>query len=368
MYSHIVLEGSHYEIGKIQGQRMKSKPGFVKWFTAQNPQEGAIDDRSYAGIRSIFEEHCPGINEEIEGIADELGVSPQTILYYTYSCTPQGSCSQFALLPKITENGHCLVGRSYEWNTEDDFTLCTTRVSGKAAHIGFTLLSLGRIDGINEHGLCVTMSAGAPMRPVSESGLKFWALIRTLLENCRNVDEALERIKNCPVSFFLNLIVADRSGSAALVEIAESRRAVKRIDASSDSSFVFATNQFTLEGMVHETPRRMWQSLVRYKAIERRIGAAQPKVGIAQIKSLLSDKMPDGLTCHHYSETLGTLWSMIFDLNEGAVDVCMGSPQLNPWRRFDLDPGMPAAEYSCKLPDEAADPAIFRHLEADEQP
>jgi len=56
------------------------------------------------------------------------------------------------VLPGLTASGHVLLGRSYAFDdTMDDLQLCTTRVAGKYAHVGFSLLLLGRLDGLNEH-------------------------------------------------------------------------------------------------------------------------------------------------------------------------------------------------------------------------
>lgn len=362
IYTHLILEGSHYDAGRKQTAVFAKKPGFTQWFCTAAANGNGLSDDDFSRTRKIFDEYCPGINEEIEGMADELAVRPRDIAYYALTHSQKGSCSHFALLPPLTENGHTLVGRSYEWNLQDDFTLCTTRVKDKASHIGFTALALGRFEGLNEHGLCVTMSAAAPMRPVLGEGIKFWALIRILLDNCRNVDEALETVKRCPVSFFLNLIVADKDSGAALIEIAEDRRAFKRIGGAYGGNALYATNHFNLEGMQHETTRRMRMSINRYETMVRRLSETGPKISTAQIKSLLSGKMPDGLCAHHYSDYFGTLWSMLFDLDTGCIDICMGSPQMNQWRNYSLHTDSPAGEFICKLPDEKPDPGIFEHV------
>lgn len=112
---------------------------------------------------------------------------------------------------------------------QDDFRLCTTRIHGKAAHMGFSLLQFGRIDGMNEHGLCITMSAGCPLVQPVEEGCRFWAVVRTVLDRCHSVPEALEIIQSIPISFHLNLLLTDKHGESALIEMFSSKRAIKRI-------------------------------------------------------------------------------------------------------------------------------------------
>ena len=363
-FRHVILEGDNYAIGRKQAHHLAADPEYLKWFTSPHVMKGKMSEEDYFEAVKCFERYCPGINAEIEGMADVLKTHPREIIYYAFTHTPKGNCSHFALHPSITENGHTMVGRSYEWNdNEDDFRLCTTRVKGKAAHIGFSCIMLGRMDGINEHGLCVTMSNGSPMREAACEGVKFWAVIRSILENCKTAEEGAEMAMNTPVSFFLNLIIADKSGKAVLVETACDKKELLWINADAGRKFIHSTNHFTLEGLVNETEKRMSHSKLRYDFIRKRLNSALPEVSYDEIKKILSDKMPEGLTCHYYSETLGTLWSMIFDLDEFRADICFGSPQLNKWRSFDFKSGGIDNYFSVGFLDETAAPSIWEHVE-----
>ncbi len=55
-------------------------------------------------------------------------------------------------------------------------------------------------------------------------GLQFWAVIRYLLENCKDVDEALEYLKDMPIAYNINLLLADKSGNIALVETLDGKK------------------------------------------------------------------------------------------------------------------------------------------------
>jgi len=253
------------------------------------------------------------------------------------------------------------VGRSYEWSDSDDHDrqLLTTHVTGKAAHIGFSLFHFGRLDGLNEHGLCVTMT-GQPLVKNPGTGVAFWVLIRALLDNCRNVNEALRLAEAIPTSYGYSVLLADKSGAMALIDSAGEHRNVRR--ASSDDAFLWCTNHFTTPDMAEHQSRRMWQSVARYEAIRRTLNAAGRQVDDQVIKQLLTAKYPEGVCCHHYSEGLGTLWSMVFDVTDSSIEICFGSPQLNPWRRFDLSGIKGIQEYEAALPDEPADTDVWRSV------
>lgn len=351
-FNHVVLEGTAYEAGKMQGEWIRQIPPYAKVMTSLPEGMPPLSEKAAAGMLETFDKYCPGLNEEIRGFADGLGVKPEQVAYYLNSLKAKGACSQMAILPKAVKNGHTYVGRSYEWSLEDDMRLCTTRIKGKAAHTGFSVFLFGRLDGMNEHGLCVTMSAGTPGTEPQENGFMFWAIIRRILDTCRNIDEALEVIAEMPTSFNWNLVLTHKSGEAALVEIACSHRAVKRIGPNSDERFVCATNQYMLPDMLEYDTGRMWQSVARYNVIKQRLEAAGSDVNAELIRSILSNRLPDGVCCHHYSDWLGTLWSIIYDVTEGNMEVCFGSPQVNPWRTFTAGGNNRPGSFAVKIPDE----------------
>lgn len=360
IFTHVILEGTAYEVGKLQGEMLWADcPGYARYLTS--PVEGYKNSAEESTwLMKYFDKYCPGINEELEGFAAALGVEPAQVAYRALSTKLQGQCSHIALLPGITRDKHILMGRSYEWGDEDDFRLVTTRIKGKASHLGFSAIQFGRYEGMNEYGLGVTMSAGVPRVDPQSGGLRFWAVIRTLLDCCKTVDEALKMLDNMPMSMNCNLIMADRTGEAALAEIACQNKAVKRINNASADQYVLATNHFTLPEMLPYDANRMRQSVDRYLAIRRAVEASAPQVSHETIRKVLSAKAPEGVCCHYYKDWLGTLWSMIFDITDRTVEICFGSPQVNPWRKFDLSGTPGVTEYKVILPNEkVAEPQKF---------
>ena len=371
VYAHDVLEGSAYDVGRLQGERLKQSPALAQFFAAPPPGGSPLTPRQAETALRFFDRHCPGLNEEIRGCAEALGAPPEQLVYYAFTYQSDGQCSHLAVLPPASPEGHVRVARSYEFHPgQSDLRLATTRVAGHYAHMGFSEILFGRDDGLNERGLCVTMSAGAPRASTEPGGCMFWALVRTVLDRCATVDEALEVVQSIPVSFNLNLLLADRTGQAALVEIACSHRAVKRIGPETSDQYLIATNHYTLPTMQAWDTGRMWNSVARYQAVERRLRAAWPAVTPEVLRSLLSAPYPTGVCCHYYSDYLGTLWSEVFDVTAGTVEVCFGAPDSAPsgaplaglWRTFDLHSPAGFADYPVQLPDTPADPALWRKL------
>jgi predicted choloylglycine hydrolase len=215
-----------------------------------NPHFPPEPEKTAEEMRRLLDENCPGLIDETRGAADSLGIPFEKALFCAALGPTHPGCSQMAILPGATQTGHLYVARSYEIGlSEADLRLCTMRMQGKAAHLSFSEMLVGRNDGINSHGLCVTMSGSWDPIPQDASephGLHYPYVVRSLLDHCVTLDDALALLERAPISSSVNMILADRSGAAALVEIAGRQRAVKRIGASTDKQFVFATNHSTM--------------------------------------------------------------------------------------------------------------------------
>lgn len=358
-FEHIVLEGTPYQVGRMQGEVLKQKDEQAAGSFGSSdlrPEERGFKD--FAGVQELYEKCCPGINDEIQGFADSLGVSPEKVFYYRDCYSVAGNCSQMVALAPTTGDGHVYVGRSYETSLEGaELRLCTTRIKGKAHHVGFSSLLFGRKDGINHHGLSVTMSgafsAGMPWEWPTDRGFDYPIVVRSLLDHCATVSEALEFLQGMPTHLYINLIVADRSSHAALVESAGYRRAVKQISGSTDDGYLVATNHYTTSDLIeHNTnDATMGHSVPRYEFIRSCLETSMPNVDKETLRRILTTEHAPGCCFPYYAYGMGTLWSMILDLTAGHAEVCFGAPTHNEWRLFTLDGPVGVTRYRARFPD-----------------
>ena len=359
IFQHITLEGTSYEIGRRQAEILQAThPDFLNFFTSGEVHPEKYGFASFKQLQDEYEAACPGINAEIQGFADSLGVPAERIVFYDVSHLVQTNCSHMVILPPLTRDGHLLVGRSYEWKPEEeDLRLCTTQVRGKARHIGFSCLLFGRMDGMNEHGLSLTfsggMAAGEPHEWHKKTGLNFWVVQRGILDNCRDVKDALEMLRAHPPASNANMLLAERSEKAALVEICAGEIQVKEVDHSAEAPYLVSTNHFTLPGMVERNHHQyiLDYSLPRAEAIRAHIERDRPDVTRETLREVMSKEDPHGCLGHYYSSGFGTLWSMIFDLTIGEVEICFGAPGYNPWHTFTLEGRREIEEYEARFPD-----------------
>ena len=185
---HEIEKGTAYEVGKKQGEILKKNEEMrariertISSFLSQlgaskdgRPDPKTIGFQDFEELQGFFEEYCPGLNEEMQGFSDGIGVEIGEVPFYGATYHVPKNCSQVAVLSSVTNDKHVYVGKSYEWtHTEEDLRLCTTKVKGKAKHIGFSTFLFGRADGLNEHGVSVTFTGGGIFGvPYKEKGFQ----------------------------------------------------------------------------------------------------------------------------------------------------------------------------------------------------
>ncbi|PDZ04780.1 choloylglycine hydrolase [Bacillus cereus] len=344
------LKGSHYDIGKQQGEFVKNYPYLIPQFIEQ---EHLVSDNYWTESRNILNQYCPGINEEIEGFCEVLKIPSKHMMYY-YQTLLKAGCSHCVVLPKKTDSKHTYVLRNYDLSPKiDDMRFCSTHVEGAYVHSGFSTQYFGRTEGVNEHGLAVTFSAcGQPVgnieglrKPVL-NGLQCFAVIRVLLEKCKNVQEAKLLIDEMPIASNVNLIVAD-SLDAARIEIFDGYKSITTIEEESHD-FIVSTNHAISVPIQKLNNRRLEQSTNRYHILYDHLNRNE-EVSIESLKGLVEKEYPNGLTVHNYEEWFGTLHSVLFDLHNRTMNICLGSPLLNDWYSLEVGESLPFSEMNVKF-------------------
>ncbi|MFW9849653.1 MAG: C45 family autoproteolytic acyltransferase/hydrolase [Candidatus Thorarchaeota archaeon] len=360
-FQHVVIEGDYYELGQQQGEIMKkTRPEHLEFYKSGNLNLKDLGFESFEDLQHRYEEICPGITDELAGLADSLGVKPEKLPMYCPPIYESGNCSQIAVLSSGTDTGDVYVARNYEYNQEmNDFRLCTARIKGKTKHIGFSEFLLFRDDGMNDHGFCVTFSGGGTFKTKpTKKGFSFFLIMRALLDNCRSVDEAINLIEQIPVHGFWNFLLTDRNSNAALVQFFDGDYAIQRIDPDASEPFLFSGNHYKIPEMEkYQEFAGDWilvNSKRRCDLIESILRKTHPQISKSTLRDLLSKELYAGLSGHYYSDYFGTLFSMVFDLTNLTVDVCFGSATHNDWKDpFQFEDSKGVEFYDAIFPDKS---------------
>lgn len=130
-------------------------------------------------------------------------------------CPPAylGGCS---LAARADESGIRLV-RNYDLSPDlNEGLLLHSSWSGRAV-MGMVEFLWGLSDGINDAGLAVALAFGG--RHETAVGFGITTILRYVLEVCDTVEEALTVLRRVPSHMAYNVVLADRSGRTAGVEI-----------------------------------------------------------------------------------------------------------------------------------------------------
>ncbi len=347
-YQHAIIAGTSYEAGRLQGEFLKQAGRTLISYEPPEPVETA------RCMQQIYDEYCPGLIEETQGIADSMGLPFEKALF----CAAVGAdigpatrgCTHAVVLPSITADHHLYVARNYDMGLADaDLRLCTTRIKGQACHLGFSDMCLGRLDGLNEHGLCMTLSATWNQVPegwAEPHGLHFAIAVRSALDRCQTVEEALELWQRMPIGSNGKFLVADRRGTAALIEIAGRKRAIQRIGPDTGEQHLVAANHYTLLDLSDHSPH----STRRYDIFTAWLREHAGQIAGNGLKAFLDRDWATGVSSYSPEHRAGTLWSMVFDVTAGTIEIRFGPPPQDRWHSFRLDGPVGVAEYTALFP------------------
>jgi predicted choloylglycine hydrolase len=324
------LKGNSYEIGKQIGQWVLQNPQAIHGMvlTDQEPVPSQIPP---------YQTYFPDMVEEMQGTADTLQIPINKLRYTAASYLKSGYCSQFAIPAQKTQSGGPLIARNYEFADHmDDMNICHHQGTNSYAHIGSIMLWFGRYDGINDQGLAMSMSAGGipvgeGMLPPFNDGFQFWTVMRAVLDSCKNVEEAIDLVKNIPHCGNPVYMLADASGTLARVEVAGKKVAVKQVEPQNENDWLIATNHMQNFAGGEVNIPAFKNSFTRFEWIENFLMTHSP-VNEVDLEQFLDQTYPNGLCCNHYSEGFGTLRSMIFNPAEKSIRVRFGTPGLNEWK------------------------------------
>lgn len=167
------------------------------------------------------------------------------------------------------------------------------------------------IDGMNEYGLTVGMAAvpdsQVPIQPGRE-WIGSLGIIREMLDNSRDVKEAIDVAKSYNISFEggpnIHYLVADALGKAVLIELYEGELYLH----PNNNPWHTATN-FTLAAVNGAPDGRC----TRYDALAQQLVKAQGKMTVDSAVDLLSNVAQQN-----------TQWSVVYEASTHTVNIAMG--------------------------------------------
>lgn len=206
----VQCRGTPYEIGlaqaKLHAATAKGR-AFMRRKTQRFPWWFKLDAQ-----KRTFDKFAPSLWQEIEGLADGFGVPLERAAFYFGNDglrLPLGGCSA------VMSAG--VYGRNYDFKPRYyDARLALVRPKGSYASFGASHQLTGRLDGMNEHGLCIGLHL--VKRKPRFPGLSSILIIRIVLDQCATTAEAIALLRHLPHAMPYNYSLLDANGVAAVVE------------------------------------------------------------------------------------------------------------------------------------------------------
>lgn len=359
--SFYTLEGSHGDIGRQMARKTGYKSGLLNApeTFSENDLKAALD---------LYEQYCPGLVEELKAYAEACEVSIREIAF-TWMTYLIPRCSGLMIEGSMMDDGHTRLVRNYEFDLEhEDLIVFQTKVQGKYAHIGGSLALFGRTEGVNECGLGVSMSScGLPvsnmigMRPAKIRGLQFWAVIRSLLENCKDVEEALNLLKEMPIAYNINLLLADEKGNGCIFETMDGAVSYQEISMNSSRKHLSATNHIVIPSFQKHEPYAMKNSVVRLEKIEEFMKAKQ-EIKESDLRDLFVKKYPQGLSTSYYDDFFGTVKTVVMDMKNRSFKIRWFAEADNGWEIYQVTGDHEDHVLEKIYVKEKADPSFFQRV------
>lgn len=287
----VQCRGSPYEIGLKQAHLYAATArgrAFLRRKTHRLPWWFKLDAQ-----KRMFDKFAPALWQEIEGLADGLGVPLERVVYCFGNGgqrPPIGGCSA------VMGNG--VYGRNYDFKARYyGARLALIQPSGYYASVGASEILTGRLDGMNEHGLCIGLHL-IKMRP-RFPGLSCVLINRIVLDQCATTAEAVALLRRLPHAMQYNYSLLDANGVAAVVEAAPGAVAVRT------GAWLACTNHFQ-SALLRALNRRSRHSEQRLPPLEQ---WAQQQLSIAQIFTALNNSRSPAFF-HGYLRGAGTLHTL----------------------------------------------------------
>jgi isopenicillin-N N-acyltransferase like protein len=263
----------------------------------------------------------------------------------SFEHSPLIGCSTFALGPTMTHDGHVLVARTFDMETDEvldrDKALFLVREDGaipfaSVAWPGF----VGVVTGMNDAGVFVVVHGGRAGEPRAE-GMPVAFSLREVLERAHDTEEGVAILRAQEVMVSHIVFVADRHGHFAIVERAPGAPAYVR---ESERSAV-VTNDF--EGPFASDPknrqvRAKTTSVARSERIKQLLGHLAPGTGSPQaaLDILRDHGCPGGAECElgdrRAIDALIATHGVIVDATDCVLWVSAGPNLSGKFVRLDL--------------------------------
>lgn len=335
--SLIVSQGTPFERGFQLGQAAREQVArAVTAYMERFQQRVGLDRAAVFAEASRFipviEDQIPHLLAEMQGIAEGAGrdlleiVAVNTRTELLYAVTPMQECTSIAVNKQASADGHVRLAQNWDWHPALAGAVVLWHIKREDGPDILTLVEAGQVGkiGVNAAGLamCVNLLTSDSDSPGPR--LPMHIILRKLLEEAHNVEEAIALLSDIPRCTSCNHLLADRAGSVADVEATPIGQRVLRPQAGvlTHTNHCQSADLFAHDRFAREQPETLARQERASVLVDQRV------LGHEDLCAILSDhaNAPSSI-CLHPDPSLPdvdqgeSIASLIFDLTQGILDI-----------------------------------------------
>lgn len=284
--------------------------GYRTWFlsnTAENPPDLRTS-------QDAIKKYMPKMWATYEHLCELTNADPVIARFLTGFQPPAyiSACAQ-----AVIKADEIQLVRNYDYHPDLlEGTILLSKWNGHKV-MGISDCLIGLVDGMNDAGLCVSLTFGGRKEVGYGFGIPF--ILRYVLEFCSNTAEAVKMLKSIPSHMSYNVTVVDKSGTSKTVMLAPDKAPLVTNDA-------FATNH---QGIIDWPENaRFNQTIKRYNFIKNYLKSKNIKA-----KELAKAFLHSPLYNTKFTEGFGTLYTSVYQPENLIMKVLW--PNASIERNFD---------------------------------
>jgi len=306
----------------------------------------------------VIKEHTPHLIDELHGLADGTGIPmdsllvlncrteilpPDFLLRAMASATGDAKnenthCNECTSLAFARENSPVWLAQNWDWVSTQRDALIVLHACPSDALEYITVTEAGMLAkiGVNSSGFGVSLNILRSNNDGQSAGMPVHFLLRALLE-CTTVEEACRFAEHLPYASSSNIMIADKSGKIASLEI--SPRGCRVVEA--DKNQLCHTNHF-LNPELAANDAGLDGNISTIKRLTRAQNHISAIKNFEDIKNLLSDTT-DGIEsiCRFADESLPeiaqieTIVAVAMNLSEQSLFVSAAQPSITDFTKYE---------------------------------
>lgn len=344
--------GSHRDLGLQHGEQAREqiRAHLESLQRSLDLTTTAFEQRALS-FQPLFEEYCPHLLEEIEGLAHGAGISLAGALAVNtrgaLGVAPDSGCTAFVIGREATERSETLIGQNSDMLPESMEYAYVLRLQpdDKPAVLMWSFGGMIGYHGLNSEGIAHMANDLGDGGPGKRFAMPHYPVKRMMFE-CSTIAGVVDLLRRVPLWFNGNYVLCDGAGSILDVEATSAGPELIEDDGR---GYIAHSNHYCSPRYATEenAASTYADSFPRLKRMEAMLAERAGSITVEDLQDMLSDHSgyPASI-CRHASssdpragfETAGvTVASLIAEPERGRLHVAPGNPCTNPFTTYELD-------------------------------